>query len=48
MENDAGVIQKQGAIRFASALRQGGPGVYVGFLGNEGPNRLRDAYPGSI
>jgi len=38
---------EQWAIRFASALQQGDPGVYVNFLGNEGPERLRDAYPGS-
>ncbi|MFL6272595.1 MAG: FAD-binding oxidoreductase [Actinomycetes bacterium] len=30
---------------FAAALR-GGPGVYVNFLGNEGPDRVREAYPG--
>jgi FAD/FMN-containing dehydrogenase len=33
---------------FASALRNGGStGAYVGFLGDEGPQRVRDAYPGS-
>jgi FAD/FMN-containing dehydrogenase len=32
---------------FASALRNGGnTGAYVGFLGDEGPQRVRDAYPG--
>jgi len=30
---------------FAAALR-GGPGVYVNFLGDEGPDRVREAYPG--
>jgi FAD/FMN-containing dehydrogenase len=30
---------------FAAALR-GGPGVYVNFLGDEGPERVREAYPG--
>jgi FAD/FMN-containing dehydrogenase len=30
---------------FAAALR-GGPGVYVNFLSNEGPGRVREAYPG--
>ncbi|MFL6219514.1 MAG: FAD-binding oxidoreductase [Actinomycetes bacterium] len=30
---------------FAAALR-GGPGVYVNFLSNEGPDRVREAYPG--
>jgi hypothetical protein len=32
---------------FAAALRQGEPGVYVNFLGDEGEARIRDAYPGS-
>ena len=32
---------------FAAALRQGAPGVYVNFLGNEGAARVREAYPGS-
>jgi FAD/FMN-containing dehydrogenase len=32
---------------FAAALRQGEPGAYVGFLGDEGPARVREAYPGS-
>jgi FAD/FMN-containing dehydrogenase len=31
---------------FAAALRQGGSGAYVGFLGDEGPARVREAYPG--
>jgi FAD/FMN-containing dehydrogenase len=31
---------------FAAAIRQGGPGVYVNFLGDEGPERVREAYPG--
>jgi FAD/FMN-containing dehydrogenase len=30
---------------FAAALR-GGPGVYVNFLSDEGPERVREAYPG--
>jgi hypothetical protein len=30
---------------FAAALRQGDPGVYVNFLGDEGPARVREAYP---
>jgi FAD/FMN-containing dehydrogenase len=33
------------ADRFAAALRQGAPGVYVNFLGDEGPDRVRQAYP---
>ena len=32
---------------FAAALRQGEPGVYVNFLGEEGDARIREAYPGS-
>jgi FAD/FMN-containing dehydrogenase len=31
---------------FAAAIRQGGPGVYVNFLADEGPERVREAYPG--
>jgi FAD/FMN-containing dehydrogenase len=34
------------ADEFAAALRQGDPGVYVNFLGDEGPSRVREAYPG--
>jgi FAD/FMN-containing dehydrogenase len=30
---------------FASDLRQGEPGVYVNFLGDEGEGRIREAYP---
>jgi FAD/FMN-containing dehydrogenase len=32
---------------FASALRQGDAGAYVNFLGDEGEERVRDAYPGA-
>jgi len=32
---------------FAGALRQGDGGAYVGFLGDEGEARVREAYPGS-
>src|SRR5215204_2460198 len=32
---------------FAAALRQGEGGAYVGFLGEEGENRVREAYPKS-
>jgi FAD/FMN-containing dehydrogenase len=32
---------------FAAALRQGDGGAYVGFLGEEGEERIRAAYPGS-
>jgi FAD/FMN-containing dehydrogenase len=31
---------------FADALRQGDPGVYVNFVGDEGQARVREAYPG--
>src|SRR5574341_1050036 len=31
---------------FAAALRQGEPGAYVNFLGDEGEVRIREAYPG--
>ena len=31
---------------FAAALRQGEAGAYVGFLGEEGEARVREAYPG--
>ena len=30
---------------FAAALRQGDGGAYVGFLGDEGEARVREAYP---
>ena len=32
---------------FADALRRGEDGVYVNFLGDEGPSRVRAAYPGA-
>jgi Berberine and berberine like len=32
---------------FAAELRQGDGGAYVGFLGDEGEGRIRDAYPGA-
>jgi len=32
---------------FAAALRQGGSGAYVNFLGDEGEARVREAYPGA-
>lgn len=39
-------VHEQWVARFATALRQGDPGVYVNFLGDEGPARVREAYPG--
>jgi FAD/FMN-containing dehydrogenase len=35
------------AIDFAAALRQGDFGAYVNFLGADGKDRIRDAYPGA-
>jgi FAD/FMN-containing dehydrogenase len=35
------------ATRLATALNQGDAGAYVGFLGDEGEARVREAYPGS-
>lgn len=35
------------AAELAGALRQGPPGAYVGFLGDAGETRLREAYPGA-
>jgi FAD/FMN-containing dehydrogenase len=35
------------ANAYAADLRQGEPGVYVNFLGDEGRARLREAYPGA-
>jgi FAD/FMN-containing dehydrogenase len=32
---------------FAAALHQGDSGVYVNFLGDEGPDQVRHAYPGT-
>jgi FAD/FMN-containing dehydrogenase len=32
---------------FMEALRDGSPGVYVNFLGDEGDARVREAYPGT-
>jgi hypothetical protein len=34
------------ATGFMNALHQGAPGVYVNFLSDEGPARVREAYPG--
>jgi FAD/FMN-containing dehydrogenase len=40
-------VQDAWADDFAAALRQGDPGVYVNFLADEGPGRVREAYPGA-
>jgi FAD/FMN-containing dehydrogenase len=43
---DEAAIHEAWVAGFAAALRQNGaPGVYVGFLGDEGQARLREAYP---
>jgi FAD/FMN-containing dehydrogenase len=39
--------QEAWVIDFASALRQGDFGAYVNFLGTDGKDRIRDAYPGA-
>jgi FAD/FMN-containing dehydrogenase len=40
-------VHEAWADGFAAALRQGDPGVYVNFLADEGPGRVREAYPGA-
>lgn len=40
-------VHEAWATDFAAALRQGDPGAYVNFLGDEGEARVREAYPGS-
>jgi FAD/FMN-containing dehydrogenase len=40
-------VHQAWVTRFAAALRQGDPGVYVNFVGDEGLARVREAYPGS-
>jgi len=40
-------IREQWVEAFAASLQQGEPGAYVNFLENEGPGRIRDAYPGA-
>ena len=39
-------VHEAWAAGFAKALHQGAPGVYVNFLGDAGPARVREAYPG--
>ncbi len=41
-----GPVHEAWVDRFATALRQSDRGAYVNFLGNEGENRIRAAYPG--
>jgi FAD/FMN-containing dehydrogenase len=44
---DEATVHEDWVTTFAGALRQGEGGAYVGFLGEEGEGRIRDAYPGS-
>jgi FAD/FMN-containing dehydrogenase len=44
---DQEAAHKPWVTGFASALRQGDTGAYVGFLADEGEARVRDAYPGA-
>jgi FAD/FMN-containing dehydrogenase len=41
------VRREEWVTDFAGILHQGDDGAYVGFLGDEGDKRVRDAYPGS-
>jgi Berberine and berberine like len=43
----AAATQQAWVAGFAAVLGQGAAGVYVNFLGAEGPARVREAYPGS-
>src|SRR5215208_1892466 len=46
--SDEAAVYEPWVTDFAAALHQGGEvGAYVGFLGEEGEARVRDAYPGS-
>jgi FAD/FMN-containing dehydrogenase len=44
---DEAAVHEPWVSGFAAALRQGDGGAYVGFLGDEGEARIREAYPGS-
>jgi hypothetical protein len=39
-------VREEWVDNFAAALNQGNSGAYVNFLGNEGEERVRSAYPG--
>jgi FAD/FMN-containing dehydrogenase len=43
---DEAAVYEPWITDFAAALRQGDDGAYVGFLGDEGEGRIREAYPG--
>jgi FAD/FMN-containing dehydrogenase len=40
-------VHEAWAAELAAALRQADPGAYVNFLGDEGEERVRAAYPGT-
>jgi hypothetical protein len=40
-------VRQRWVAEFAGALQQSDTGAYVGFVGEEGPQRVRQAYPGS-
>ena len=40
-------VRKAWVADFAAAVQQGDSGAYVGFLGDEGEARVREAYPGA-
>jgi FAD/FMN-containing dehydrogenase len=44
---DEAAVHEPWVRAFAATLRQGEGGAYVGFLGEEGEGRVREAYPGS-
>jgi len=44
---DEAEVHEPWVAAFAAALRQGEGGAYVGFLGEEGEERIHEAYPGS-
>jgi FAD/FMN-containing dehydrogenase len=46
-DGSEGDMHRDWVHRLSAALARGGPGVYVGFLGDEGERRVREAYPGS-
>jgi FAD/FMN-containing dehydrogenase len=45
--SDDRVVREAWVADFAAALHQGDSGAYVNFVGDEGPERVRAAYPGS-
>jgi FAD/FMN-containing dehydrogenase len=44
---DDRIVRETWVERFVEGLRQGDGGAYVNFIADEGPDRVRDAYPGS-